>query len=69
MAKPGGDVLSAVRRAVEERPFLWSAVGLGIVSFAIRFYALSHPNSVVFDEYHFGAFTNAYHKGGWRNKM
>jgi dolichyl-phosphate-mannose--protein O-mannosyl transferase len=45
------------------RPRVWHAVGLGAASALVRLYGLSHPNGVVFDEYHFGTFTNAYNEG------
>lgn len=34
-----------------------------MVSFALRFFRLDWPNGVVFDETHFGRFTNQYHAG------
>merc|ERR1712137_340274 len=34
-----------------------------IVAFATRFYNLGHPAEVVFDEQHFGRFTNWYYSG------
>eukprot|EP00002_Diphylleia_rotans_P020394 TRINITY_DN3960_c0_g1_i4.p1 TRINITY_DN3960_c0_g1~~TRINITY_DN3960_c0_g1_i4.p1 ORF type:complete len:526 (+),score=83.53 TRINITY_DN3960_c0_g1_i4:56-1633(+) len=34
-----------------------------LFSFATRFYRLDYPNEVIFDEVHFGGFTNGYMKG------
>ncbi|KAK1926383.1 hypothetical protein DB88DRAFT_481630 [Papiliotrema laurentii] len=36
------------------------ALGLTVVAFAVRFWRISHPNQVVFDEVHFGAFAGQY---------
>lgn len=33
-------------------------VALFVVGFALRFYRIAEPASVVFDEYHFGKFVN-----------
>jgi dolichyl-phosphate-mannose-protein mannosyltransferase len=33
-----------------------------VLAFATRFYAITHPNQVVFDEVHFGKVTRLYHK-------
>jgi dolichyl-phosphate-mannose-protein mannosyltransferase len=33
-----------------------------VLAFATRFYAITHPNQVVFDEVHFGKVTRLYHE-------
>ncbi len=43
-----------------DRTACWLLLAAGLVT---RFYALNYPASVVFDEYHFGKFTNGYVTG------
>jgi dolichyl-phosphate-mannose-protein mannosyltransferase len=45
----------------QERLFSWAtALALTVAAFIVRFYRISEPDQVVFDEVHFGAFAGQY---------
>lgn len=58
---------------MESRPVatLWARLPfrfeilLFVMAAAVRFYHLDYPDSVVFDEYHFGGFVNKYNTGNY----
>ncbi|CAG8634673.1 1758_t:CDS:10 [Dentiscutata erythropus] len=41
----------------------YNLIGLTIIAFFVRLFHIEHPNSVVFDEVHFGGFASKYIKG------
>ena len=56
--------LSGVVAALDEIPeWPWVPAILTALAFATRFWRLDEPPAVVFDEHHFGRFTNQYWKG------
>lgn len=64
-------VCNVILRAMESRPVatLWARLPfrfellLFVMAAAVRYYHLSYPDYVVFDEKHFGGFTNNYNTG------